>query len=38
MTIENFEMNKLRKSLDKDVNKLVEKHIKFMKPKLGIDT
>ena len=30
MTIENIEMNKLRKSLDKGVNKLVEKYIKFM--------
>ena len=30
MTIENIEMNKLRKSLDKDVNKLVDKYIKFM--------
>ena len=30
MTIENIEMNKQRNSLDKDVNELVDKYIKFM--------
>ena len=30
MSIENIEMNKLRPTLDKDVNKLVDKYIKIM--------
>lgn len=30
MSIENIEMNKQRKSLDKDVKKLVDKYIRIM--------
>lgn len=30
MSIEDIEMNKLRKSLDKDVDKLLDKYIKIM--------
>ena len=30
MSIEDIEMDKRRKSLDKDVNKLVDKYLKYM--------
>jgi hypothetical protein len=30
MSIEDIEMDKRRKSLDKDVNKLLDKYLKFM--------
>ncbi len=30
MSIENIEMNKLRKAMDEDLNKLVDKYIKIM--------